>query len=93
MVDTKTGRVCKIISQSEMVTQVRVGKMASFENLMASIHSKIYKNVVEHQQAEPLFIQTPRTHKMGLCDVFCVDGKKQKAHVAFEGECPGGLGL
>ena len=64
VVDPATGRVTKIVTQSEMVSQ-------------------IYHNVVDHQQTEPLFIQTPRTHGHGLCSVACVAGT-EPARRAFE---------
>jgi len=53
VIDPSTGKVVKIISQSELVTQV-------------------FHNVVDHKATEPLFIQTPRTHKIGQCHVDCV---------------------
>jgi 5'-AMP-activated protein kinase regulatory gamma subunit len=64
VVDPATGRVVKIISQSEMVSQ-------------------IYHNVIDHDQIEPLFIQTPRTHHHGLCPVACVQST-DLARKAFE---------
>ena len=64
VIDPATGRVTKIISQSEMVTQV-------------------FHNVVDHKATEPLFIQTPRTHKFGLCDVHCAQST-ESARKAFE---------
>lgn len=65
VIDPKTGRVVKIISQSEIV-------------------NRMYANVVSSGQLEPLFIQTPRTHKLGLCQVRFVDGTKETARKAFE---------
>jgi CBS-domain-containing membrane protein len=64
VIDPSTGRVVKVISQSEMVSQ-------------------IYHNVVEHKAAEPLFIETPRTHKIGLCEVMSVSAT-DSARKAFE---------
>lgn len=64
VVDPASGKVVKIISQSEMVTQV-------------------FHNVVDHKATEPLFIQTPRTHNLGICSVFCI-GQDETARNAFE---------
>ena len=64
VVDPATGRVTKIITQSEVVSQ-------------------IYHNVVDHNQSEPLFIQTPRTHGHGMCSVACV-ASADPARLAFE---------
>jgi len=64
VVDPSTGKVVKIISQSEMVSQV-------------------FHNVVDHKATEPLFIQTPRTHKIGLCPIMCVQ-PTDNARKAFE---------
>lgn len=65
VIDPKTGRVVKVISQSEIV-------------------NRVYNNVVKSQGLQPLFIETPRTHKLGLCQVLCVDGNKDTARRAFE---------
>jgi len=64
VVDPATGRVVKVISQSELVSQ-------------------IFHNVVDHNATEPLFIQSPRTHKIGLCDVQCIQ-HTDLARKAFE---------
>ena len=64
VIDPKTGKVVKIISQSEMVSQV-------------------FHNVVDHKATEPVFIETPRTHKIGLCTVLCVT-PAENARKAFE---------
>lgn len=65
VVDAKSGKVVKIISQSEMV-------------------NRVFSNVVESKSLEPMFIETPRTHGMGLCKLFTVHGTSDTARTAFE---------
>jgi len=64
VINPATGKVIKIISQSEMVSQV-------------------FHNVVDHNATEPLFIQTPRTHKIGLCAIHTIQ-HSDIARKAFE---------
>jgi len=66
VVDPSTKRVIKVISQSEVVTQ-------------------LYKAVTggSSEAEPPLFIQTPRTHKIGLTKVATIT-LKEPARKAFE---------